>query len=93
MVHVTRLQRLERIAGEDSGDGVNTLPAGVVSDVSFVGVSTQYLVRMPWGQELTVFEQNAGARERFRSGDPVSLRRLADLELATVGLRTARRRD
>ena len=47
-------------AGEDRGDGVNTLPAGVVSDVSFVGVSTQYLVRMPWGQELTVFEQNTG---------------------------------
>ena len=60
-------------AGEDSGDGVNTLPAGVVSDVSFVGVSTQYLVRMPWGQELTVFEQNAGARDRFRTGDPVDL--------------------
>ena len=38
----------------------------VVSDVSFVGVSTQYLVRMPWGQELTVFEQNTGARPFFR---------------------------
>ncbi len=60
-------------AGEDRGDGVNTLADGVVSDVSFVGVSTQYLVRMPWGQELTVFEQNAGARERFRGGDPVDL--------------------
>ena len=53
--------------------GVNTLPDGVVSDVSFVGVSTQYLVRMPWGQELTVFEQNTGARERFRAGDKVDL--------------------
>ena len=51
-----------RGTGEDSGDGVNTLRGGVVSDVSFVGVSTQYLVRMPWGQELTVFEQNTGAR-------------------------------
>jgi spermidine/putrescine transport system ATP-binding protein len=60
-------------AGEDSGDGVNTLPDGVVSDVSFVGVSTQYLVRMPWGQELHVFEQNAGARDRFRAGDRVDL--------------------
>ncbi len=38
----------------------NTIPGGVVSDVSFVGVSTQYLVRMPWGQELQVFAQNTG---------------------------------
>ena len=37
------------------------LAGGVVTDVSFIGVSTQYLVRMPWGQELTVFEQNTGA--------------------------------
>ena len=40
----------------------NTIPGGVVTDVSFVGVSTQYLVRMPWGQELQVFEQNTGRR-------------------------------
>ncbi|MDP2772008.1 MAG: ABC transporter ATP-binding protein [Nocardioides sp.] len=59
--------------GEESGDGTNCLGGGSVSDVSFVGVSTQYLVRMPWGQELTVFEQNTGNRERFRPGDPVDL--------------------
>jgi spermidine/putrescine transport system ATP-binding protein len=59
--------------GEDDGSDVNTLRAGRVSDVSFVGVSTQYLVRMPWGQELTVFEQNTGSRERFRPGDEVEL--------------------
>ncbi len=40
----------------------NLVSGGVVTDVSFVGVSTQYLVRMPWGQELPVFEQNTGAR-------------------------------
>jgi spermidine/putrescine transport system ATP-binding protein len=51
----------------------NTIPGGVVSDVSFVGVSTQYLVRMPWGQELQVFEQNTGRRRLFRSGDQVEL--------------------
>ena len=58
--------------GEHDGD-TNCLAGGAVSDVSFVGVSTQYLVRMPWGQELTVFEQNTGARERFRVGDQVDL--------------------
>jgi spermidine/putrescine transport system ATP-binding protein len=57
---------------EDDGE-TNTLAGGAVSDVSFVGVSTQYLVRMPWGQELTVFEQNTGARDRFRVGDQVDL--------------------
>lgn len=57
----------------ETGDGSNVLPGGVVSDVSFIGVSTQYLVRMPWGQELTVFEQNTGAREQFRSGEEVDL--------------------
>ncbi len=45
----------------------------MVTDVSFIGVSTQYLVRMPWDQELTVFEQNTGAREQFRPGDVVDL--------------------
>jgi spermidine/putrescine transport system ATP-binding protein len=59
--------------GEDDGGDVNTLADGVVSDVSFVGVSTQYLVRMPWGQELTVFEQNTGTRQRFVVHDPVEL--------------------
>jgi spermidine/putrescine transport system ATP-binding protein len=59
---------------EDAGPDFNVLPAGVVSDVSFTGVSTQYLVRMPWAQELTVFEQNTGAREIFRVGEVVDLR-------------------
>jgi spermidine/putrescine transport system ATP-binding protein len=45
----------------------------VVSDVSFIGVSTQYLVRMSWGQELMVFEQNTGQRGRFATGDSVVL--------------------
>ena len=49
-----------------------------MSDVSFIGVSTQYLVRMPWGQELTVFEQNSGARDGFRVGDRVDLQWIPD---------------
>ena len=59
--------------GEGRGDGVNRLGDGVVTDVSYVGVSTQYLVRMPWGQDLMVFEQNTGERKSFRSGDRVDL--------------------
>jgi len=59
-------------SGGPAGAG-NQLGGGTVSDVSFIGVSTQYLVRMPWGQELTVFEQNSGARDGFRVGDRVDL--------------------
>ncbi|MGW5575842.1 ABC transporter ATP-binding protein [Micromonospora chokoriensis] len=34
--------------------------AGVVTDASYVGVSTQYLVRTGWGAELSVFVANSG---------------------------------
>jgi spermidine/putrescine transport system ATP-binding protein len=68
------------LAQPDTADsrGSNLLAGGTVSDVSFIGVSTQYLVRMPWGQELTVFEQNSGARDGFRVGDRVDLQWIPD---------------
>jgi spermidine/putrescine transport system ATP-binding protein len=53
--------------------GSNALPGGVVTDASFTGVSTQYLVRMPWGQELMVFAQNFGAGGVLRPGTAVDL--------------------
>ncbi|KRE61640.1 ABC transporter ATP-binding protein [Nostocoides sp. Soil756] len=34
---------------------------GVVTDASFTGVATQYLVRLPWGKELVVVQQNDGS--------------------------------
>jgi spermidine/putrescine transport system ATP-binding protein len=60
-------------AGKAEQNGQNRLTGGRVTDVSFVGVSTQYLVAMPWGQELMVFEQNTGARDDFRVNDAVDL--------------------
>ena len=45
---------------------------GVVVDSSFIGVSTQYLVRTPADEELTVFSQNI-ASELRRVGDRVTL--------------------
>ncbi|MFN8190472.1 MAG: ABC transporter ATP-binding protein [Nocardioidaceae bacterium] len=60
-------------AGEELDAPGNSIPGGVVTDVSFVGVSTQYLVRMPWGQELQVFQQNTGHRKLFKVGEPVEL--------------------
>ena len=50
--------------------GANRLTGGVVSDTSFTGVSTQYLVKLPSGQEIAVFEQNTG-REIQRPGTEV----------------------
>ena len=69
--------RPEKIYAGTAGDpdhvGSNVLTGGRITDVSFVGVSTQYLVAMPWGQELMVFEQNTGRRSLFRNGDEVDL--------------------
>ncbi|MGZ4447916.1 MAG: TOBE domain-containing protein, partial [Nocardioides sp.] len=69
--------RPEKVLIGEEGEALdapgNTIPGGVVTDVSFFGVSTQYLVRMPWGQELQVFEQNTGRRRIFAPGDRVEL--------------------
>ena len=51
----------------------NVFTGGRVTDVSYSGVSTQYLVRMPWGQELTVFWQNIRLEGRPGPGDEVQL--------------------
>ena len=52
----------------------NSLGPARVIDVSFVGVSTQYLVRTAWGQELMAFEQNTGARPLMQTGEQVDVR-------------------
>lgn len=44
---------------------------GRVTDVSYTGVSTQYLVMTPWDQELIVFEQNVVVGDRCEVGDEV----------------------
>ncbi len=70
--------RPEKITVKDEVD-VGLVPThhntvrGIVTDVSYTGVSTQYLIRSPWGQELTVFEQNAIVGDRSAVGDPVIL--------------------
>ncbi|GAB3450177.1 ABC transporter ATP-binding protein [Phycicoccus ginsengisoli] len=53
------------------GAGRNTL-RGVVTDASFTGVSTQYLVRMPWDFELMVVQQNDGSA-RAHVGETVAV--------------------
>ena len=51
----------------------NILNGGVISDVSYIGVSTQYQVEMPWKQELMVFEQNDDGVPPLNKGDAVTL--------------------
>jgi spermidine/putrescine transport system ATP-binding protein len=70
-VRPEKVQLLAQSAIALSGDNIFT--GGEVVDASYLGVSTQYLVRMPWGQELTVFVQNLGVAERFARGDKVQL--------------------
>ena len=60
-------------AGEPIDAPGEVITGGYVTDVSFVGVSTQYMVKMPWGQELMVFEQNTGARGLFPVGTKVDV--------------------
>ena len=49
----------------------NILTGGRIEDVSYIGVSTQYVVAMPWGQELMVFEQNDDGVPPFNKGEEV----------------------
>ncbi|MCX6434933.1 MAG: TOBE domain-containing protein, partial [Actinobacteria bacterium] len=51
----------------------NSFGGGVITDISFVGVSTQFQIQMPWGQELSVFEQNDGGASHLQKGDTVTL--------------------
>jgi spermidine/putrescine transport system ATP-binding protein len=46
---------------------------GTVLDASFTGVSVQYLVETPWGQELNIFERNVDVRELGRRGEAVDV--------------------
>ena len=62
-----------RISLLDTPVNGNVLTGGRIEDVSYIGVSTQYQVEMPWGQELMVFEQNDDGVAPFNKGDAVNI--------------------
>jgi len=66
---ITVLDAVDRDRVPESHNRVD----GTVTDVSYTGVSTQYLVRSSWGQEFMVFEQNVIVGDRCDVGDPVVL--------------------
>jgi spermidine/putrescine transport system ATP-binding protein len=55
-----RPEKLRLEPGEGAPTAVNALSSGIVTDASFTGTSTQYVVRLPSGQQLTAFAQNTG---------------------------------
>jgi spermidine/putrescine transport system ATP-binding protein len=63
--------RPEKLRVTSAGTGGNCL-TGVVTDASFTGVATHYLVELPWGQEITVVQQNDGTPP-LRRGEPVTV--------------------
>jgi len=74
-----RPEKLRVTAGGDgippTDTGLNALD-GVVLDASYIGVSTQYLVRTHEGHRLTVYAQNletSGASEALADGQQVRI--------------------
>ncbi len=67
--------RPEKIRIQPAGTSMNgnILTGGVISDASYIGVSTQYQVEMTWGQELMVFEQNDDGTPPLAKGDAVTI--------------------
>jgi spermidine/putrescine transport system ATP-binding protein len=63
-----RPEKLRVAASDVEGNSLT----GIVTDASFIGVATYYLVRMAWGQELTVVQQNDGTPP-LPPGEPVTV--------------------
>ncbi len=65
-----RPEKLRLVSATDSV-WTNRL-SGEVTDVSFTGVATTYLIRMAWGQEITVTQPNDGTA-RATLGEQVTI--------------------
>ncbi|MCG5459687.1 ABC transporter ATP-binding protein [Micromonospora sp. PSH03] len=60
-VHLgVRPEKLILVGSADQVPAGHQHVTGVVTDASYVGVSTQYLLRTGWGTELSVFAANSG---------------------------------
>ncbi len=69
-----RPEKVQLVVGdEEVPAGTNVLGPGVVRDVSFSGVSTEYLVNLPGLGTLSVFAQNFDGGVRARRSETVSL--------------------
>ena len=75
---------LDSVDREKVPSGNNTLE-GTVVDVSYAGVSTQYLITLAWGQNITVFEQNVVVGDRSSVGDRVLVHWLPEHTFGLAG--------
>ncbi|MFF5074060.1 ABC transporter ATP-binding protein [Micromonospora olivasterospora] len=66
-----RPEKLHLVESVDQVPGGHQHLTGVVTDASYVGVSTQYLVRTGWGSEVSVFAANSGLGGRLAVGASV----------------------
>ena len=55
-----RPEKVQLERGAAAPAGMNALAGGLVTDASFTGTSTQYVVQLPSGRQLTAFAQNTG---------------------------------
>ena len=67
-----RPEKMQISRAGTSVEGENAM-TGVVTDASYIGVSTQYLVALPWGQEVSIFSQNLSTEGPLGAGDDVVL--------------------
>jgi spermidine/putrescine transport system ATP-binding protein len=67
-----RPEKLHLAAQPDLVPADHQYVTGVISDASYVGVSTQYLVRTAWGSELSAFAANSGVGGQFAVGTTVT---------------------
>jgi spermidine/putrescine transport system ATP-binding protein len=58
------------LPGEDAPANHNQV-RGVLTDTCYAGVSTEYLLKTPWGQEMSVFSANAAPGEPLAPGTEV----------------------
>jgi len=58
------------LPGEETPAAHNQV-RGVLTDTCYAGVSTEYLLKTPWGQEMSVFSANAAAGEPLSPGTEV----------------------
>jgi spermidine/putrescine transport system ATP-binding protein len=69
-----RPEKMRIVTGGDAPAASENELGGTIRDVSYVGVSTQYVIETPSGHELVVYEQNTGGGAPPRAGDQVRVR-------------------
>jgi spermidine/putrescine transport system ATP-binding protein len=67
-----RPEKMRLLADDEVPSGLQHV-SGTVTDSSYVGVSTQYLVRTAWDTELTVFAPNTGLGGLLTHGTAVTV--------------------